>query len=54
VSIRSLVERWVKERSSTIQLDLGRYAYPDHEPMAFWGARERLDALLVGATIETR
>lgn len=43
VSVRTLVERRLRERGSSMRLDLGRYRYPDHEPFAFWGVRERLD-----------
>jgi dTDP-6-deoxy-L-talose 4-dehydrogenase (NAD+) len=46
VSLRSLVERWIRDRGSDIQLNLGRYPYPDYEPLAFWGARRKLDKLL--------
>jgi nucleoside-diphosphate-sugar epimerase len=46
VSIRSLVERWLAERGASIALELGHYPYPDFEPMAFWGKRGKLDALL--------
>lgn len=46
VSVRGLVEGWIREQSWPIALNLGRYPYPDYEPMAFWGDRNRLDALL--------
>jgi nucleoside-diphosphate-sugar epimerase len=46
VSIRRLVEGWREEAVSTIRLELGRYPYPDYEPMAFWGSRRRLDTIL--------
>jgi dTDP-6-deoxy-L-talose 4-dehydrogenase (NAD+) len=46
VSVRRLVESWVTNRGSNIQLNLGRYPYPDYEPLAFWGARGKLDSLL--------
>ncbi len=46
VSVRSLVEGWLRENRWQIDLDLGAYPYPGHEPMAFWGSRARLDALL--------
>lgn len=39
ISIRRLVEERVKERKSSIQLNLGYYSYPDYEPMAFWGEK---------------
>lgn len=37
ISVRRLVERWVKENQWSISLNLGHYPYPDYEPMAFWG-----------------
>lgn len=45
-SIRTLVEGWLKENHWQIQLNFGCYPYPDHEPMAFWGDRRRLDDIL--------
>jgi len=44
VSIRTLVEGWLRENGWNIQLNLGQYDYPEHEPMAFWGDRAKLDA----------
>lgn len=46
VSVRRLVEERIKERRSNIRLNLGRYPYPDYEPMAFWGDATRINALL--------
>jgi nucleoside-diphosphate-sugar epimerase len=45
VSIRKLVERWLKKNGWEIELNLGYYPYADYEPMAFWGDRRRLDSL---------
>jgi nucleoside-diphosphate-sugar epimerase len=45
-SVRGLVEQWLRENDWNIALDLGRYPYPDYEPMAFWGARNKLDSVL--------
>ena len=42
VSVRSLVEGWLAANAWTIALDLGRYPYPAHEPMAFWGDASKL------------
>jgi nucleoside-diphosphate-sugar epimerase len=42
VSVRSLVEQWIKENDWTIRPDLGRLAYALHEPMAFWGDATKL------------
>lgn len=46
ISVRNLVEGWIKKNGWDIQLNLGRYPYPDYEPMAFWGTRSKLDRLL--------
>ena len=46
VSVRTLVEQHLRARSAKIQLNLGHYPYPTHEPMAFWGNCERLQQLL--------
>jgi dTDP-6-deoxy-L-talose 4-dehydrogenase (NAD+) len=46
VSVRGLVEGWIRDNGWSIALNLGRYPYPDYEPMAFWGDRTRLDGLL--------
>jgi dTDP-6-deoxy-L-talose 4-dehydrogenase (NAD+) len=48
VSVRKLVERWLHENDWSLDLNLGHYPYPDYEPMAFWGDRRRLDAVLEG------
>lgn len=45
VSLRNLVEGWLREKGWRIRLNLGHYPYPDHEPMAFWGVRDRLDKI---------
>lgn len=46
VSVRRLVEGWIEANGWSILLNLGRYAYPDYEPMAFWGDRRKLDGFL--------
>lgn len=46
VSVRRLVEGWVIDSASDIQLNLGKYPYPEYEPLAFWGERSKLDRLL--------
>jgi len=43
ISIRKLVENWIRENNWTIKLNFGHYSYPDFEPMAFWGDRKKLD-----------
>jgi nucleoside-diphosphate-sugar epimerase len=37
VSVRSLVEGWIRENGWKIEVELGHYPYPEYEPMAFWG-----------------
>lgn len=46
VSVRTLVESWLRENNWNIKLNFGHYAYPDYEPMAFWGDRHKLDRWL--------
>jgi len=46
ISVRKLAEGWIKENGWSIELNLGHYPYPDYEPMAFWGERQKLDRCL--------
>ena len=39
ISVRELVEQWMKENNWKIELALGEYPYPDYEPHAFWGLK---------------
>jgi nucleoside-diphosphate-sugar epimerase len=48
VSVRRLVEGWIRDNGWTIGLNLGHYPYPDYEPMAFWGVRHKLNGILDG------
>lgn len=43
VSVRRLVEQWLREKKWEIELNFGYFPYPDYEPMAFWGDRHGLD-----------
>ena len=45
-SVRRLIENEIAVRGWDIRLNLGHYPYIDYEPMAFWGDRRRLDAIL--------
>lgn len=36
-SVRRFVEDRIRELGVDIELELGRYPYPEHEPLAFWG-----------------
>lgn len=42
VSVRALVEQWLVQKGWHIALDLGKYPYPDYEPLAFWGSAGKL------------
>lgn len=44
ISVRRLVEQWLQDKDWQIGLNLGYYPMPEHEPLAFWGDRRRLDA----------
>lgn len=44
--LKEQVARWIEEAGSPIRMNLGRLPYPDHEPMAFWGSREKLNRAL--------
>jgi nucleoside-diphosphate-sugar epimerase len=46
ISVRRLVEQWIVENGAEMQLNLGKYPYPDYEPLAFWGYRSKLDRIL--------
>jgi dTDP-6-deoxy-L-talose 4-dehydrogenase (NAD+) len=37
VILKDLVNNWLIQYNSDIQLNLGFYPYPDYEPMQFWG-----------------
>jgi dTDP-6-deoxy-L-talose 4-dehydrogenase (NAD+) len=42
VSVRVLVEGWIAAHGWSIRPELGRFPYPAHEPMAFWGDATKL------------
>lgn len=46
ISVRRLVERWIKENEWSIKLNLGYYPYPDYEPLAFWGKSNKLNEII--------
>jgi nucleoside-diphosphate-sugar epimerase len=41
ISVRTLVEQHLAKRGAKMQLNLGYHPYPDYEPMAFWGDRQK-------------
>lgn len=46
IAIRTLVEQWIEANGWDIVPELGAFPYPTYEPLAFWGARFKLDAML--------
>ena len=46
VKLRTLVEAWLLRSNSLMRLNLGRYPYPDYEPMEFWGDAKKLRSVL--------
>jgi len=46
ISVRRLVEGWIEENHWSIDLHRGHYPYPEYEPMAFWGDRDKLTRCL--------
>ena len=46
VSIRGLVEGWIRENGLRMELNLGHFNYSDLEPLAFWGNTAKLIRLL--------
>lgn len=48
LSVRTLVENHLKERSYNLKLNLGFYPYPNYEPTAFWGNNSKLNDLATG------
>ena len=37
ITIKELVENYLKQNNKSIKLNLDYYPYPDYEPMVFWG-----------------
>lgn len=46
VAVKDIVQSWLDASNSLIELNLGKIPYSVNEPMAFWGSRRKLDALL--------
>ena len=39
ITVKSLVDKWIKKSQSDIRLDCGYYPIPDYEPLSFWGIK---------------
>lgn len=50
IAVRELVQSWIEASGTKITMNLGRIPYSPNEPMAFWGGREKLDAIVGGTT----
>ena len=46
VTINQLVDNYLKEKQLPIRLHKGFYAYPDYEPMNFWGSTAKLNKII--------
>ncbi len=46
VTVRQLVEEYLRWNNKTMALSLGYYPYPDYEPMYFWGDVTKLKTIL--------
>ena len=46
VSVKQLVQDYLKEKKASINLNTGFYPYPDYEPMAFWGDDKKLKSII--------
>ena len=42
ITVRQLVEERIAKSGAKIKLNLGKYPYPDYEPMSFWGDNTKL------------
>jgi dTDP-6-deoxy-L-talose 4-dehydrogenase (NAD+) len=54
ISVRTLVERRILERGARIRPEFGRFPYPAHEPLAFWGVRNAEDTTIAAAPLTAR
>lgn len=46
ISVKDLVNQFLKDKGCSIELNLGHYPYRDFEPMSFWGDKSCLNKLL--------
>jgi dTDP-6-deoxy-L-talose 4-dehydrogenase (NAD+) len=50
IAVRELVQSWINASGAKIAMNLGQIPYSPNEPMAFWGNRKKLDAIVDGIT----
>lgn len=46
ISIKELINDYLKKNNAQINLNLGYYPYPDYEPLAFWGNTSKLKKII--------
>lgn len=46
ISVKQLVEDYLRKTGRTIHLNLGFYPYTDYEPMSFWGDASKMQKIL--------
>ena len=46
ITIKELVDNYLKQKGKSINLNLGYYPYPDYEPMVFWGDSTKLNEIV--------
>lgn len=46
ISIKELINDYLKKNNAQINLNLGYYPYPDYEPLAFWGNNSKLKKII--------
>lgn len=46
ISVRKMVEDYLREKGQHIELELGFYPYPEYESMAFWGNPDKMNEAL--------
>lgn len=46
ITVRELLDNYIFDCGAQIKLNLGYYAYPEYEPMAFWGDRKKLSQVV--------
>ncbi len=46
ITVNKLVRDYLMKENKKIELNLGYYSYPEYEPMAFWGNKNKLNKAL--------
>ncbi|MDI9359063.1 MAG: NAD(P)-dependent oxidoreductase [Phycisphaerales bacterium] len=46
ISIKELINDYLKKNNAQINLNLGYYPYPDYEPLVFWGNNSKLKKII--------